>query len=97
VQSYILFRKTEDVAGELPRTGWRPRFDFGQKQDFSVLHSVQTASGAHPDSYQMGTGRFSQIKWPGHEADNSPSPNDEVKKGGHTPSLPHTSPGVDLN
>jgi hypothetical protein len=25
-------------------------------QDFSLLHSVQTGSGAHPASYPMGTG-----------------------------------------
>jgi hypothetical protein len=27
-----------------------------QDQEFSLLHSVQTGSGAHPASYTMGTG-----------------------------------------
>jgi hypothetical protein len=31
---------------------------FMAMQDFSLLHSVQTDSGAHPVSYPMGTGGF---------------------------------------
>jgi hypothetical protein len=34
----------------------RPGFDSRQGQDFSLLHNVQTGSGAHPASYPMGTG-----------------------------------------
>jgi hypothetical protein len=30
--------------------------DSRQEQDFSLLHTVQTGSGAHPASYPMGTG-----------------------------------------
>jgi hypothetical protein len=33
-----------------------PGFDSRQDQYFSLLHSVQTGSGAHPASYPMGTG-----------------------------------------
>jgi hypothetical protein len=39
----------------------------------SLLHSVQTVSGAHPASYSIGTGGLSPgVKRPGREADNSP-------------------------
>jgi len=31
-------------------------FDSRQNRDFSLRHSVQTGSGAHPTSYPMGTG-----------------------------------------
>jgi hypothetical protein len=56
---------------------------------FSLLHSIQTISGA---SYSMGTGGFSpEVKWQGHEADHSPPTSAEVKKGGAIPPLPHMS------
>jgi hypothetical protein len=40
-------------------TGWtaRVRFLTGAR-DFYLLHSVQTVSGTHPDSYSMGTGGY---------------------------------------
>jgi hypothetical protein len=31
-------------------------FDSRQRQDFSLLHSIQTGFGAHPALYPMGTG-----------------------------------------
>jgi hypothetical protein len=34
----------------------RPRIDYRHEKDFSLHHSVQAGSGAHPASYQMGTG-----------------------------------------
>jgi hypothetical protein len=34
--------------------GWMSRVRFPALQDFSLLHSVQTSSGAHPDSYPTG-------------------------------------------
>jgi hypothetical protein len=34
----------------------RPGFGSRQSQDFSLLHSVQTGSGAYPAFYSMGTG-----------------------------------------
>jgi hypothetical protein len=40
---------------------------------FSLFHSVQIGSGAHPDSYTMGTGgSFPEVKQPRSEADHSP-------------------------
>jgi hypothetical protein len=51
----------------------------------SFVHNVQTGSGAHPASYQMG------IKRPGREADHSPPSSAEVKNGGALPPLPHMS------
>jgi hypothetical protein len=36
--------------------GWAARVQFPALQDFFLLHSVQTGSGAHPASYPMGTG-----------------------------------------
>jgi hypothetical protein len=33
----------------------RPGFDSRQEIDFSLLHSVQTGSGAQPASHPMGT------------------------------------------
>jgi hypothetical protein len=36
--------------------GWMAKVRFPAVQDFSLLHSVHTDSGAHPVSYAMGTG-----------------------------------------
>jgi hypothetical protein len=36
--------------------GWATQVRFPAVKDFSLLHSVQTDSGAHPASYSMGTG-----------------------------------------
>jgi hypothetical protein len=43
-------------------TGWVAgiRFPTGER-DYSLLHSVQTGSGAHPASYPVGTG--SSFPW----------------------------------
>jgi hypothetical protein len=45
-------------VGKLSRRamGWTTRVPFPTVQDFSLLHSVYTGSGAHPASYPMGTG-----------------------------------------
>jgi hypothetical protein len=61
---------------------------------FSLLHSVQTDSGAHPASYPMGTGGsfVREVKRKGREADHSPAPSVEMKKGGaplHSPIFLH--------
>jgi hypothetical protein len=54
----------------------------------SVLHSVQTGSGAHPHSYPMGTGVIIlEVKRPGREDDRSPPSNAAVKNGGTIPPL----------
>jgi hypothetical protein len=50
--------------------------------NFSLRHSVQTGSGAHPASYPMGgtRGSFPGVKRPGCEADHSPPSSAEVKE-----------------
>jgi hypothetical protein len=58
-------------------TGWAA---WVRLQDFSILHGIQTGSGAHPTSYPMGTrGSFPRVKWQGHEADHSFPFSAEVK------------------
>jgi hypothetical protein len=60
-------------------TSWKTKgsgFESWWGQEFSLLHVVQTDSGAHPASYAMGTGALS----PGREADHSPQTSAEVKK-----------------
>jgi hypothetical protein len=55
-----------------------------QGKRFSILHSVQTASGAHTASYPMGTGvPFPGIKRPGREADNRHPFSAAVRNGLH--------------
>jgi hypothetical protein len=47
---------------------------------FPPCNHVQTGSGAHPATIQCILGVLSLgIKWPGCEADRSPSPSAEVK------------------
>jgi hypothetical protein len=47
----------------------------------SLLHVVQTGSGAQPASYPKSTGGyFPGVKRPGHEADNTSPTSAEVKK-----------------
>jgi hypothetical protein len=58
---------------------------------FSLLHGVQTGSGAHPASYPTGAGALSLgVKRPEREADYLPPSSAEVN-GGAVPPLPHTS------
>jgi hypothetical protein len=56
---------------------------------FSVLHNVQTGSGAHqvPGTISPGGG----VKCPGREADHSAPSNADVKNVGAIPPLLHTS------
>jgi hypothetical protein len=55
------------------------RFSVGAR-NFSLLHLVQTGSGAHPVSYPMGSGFFSVgVKRQGHEAEHSPPSSAEVQ------------------
>jgi hypothetical protein len=47
-------------------------FESQGRQEFSLLHVVQTSSGAHPISYLLDTGgSFSGVKRPGRENDHS--------------------------
>jgi hypothetical protein len=75
----------------------RVRFPAGVR-DFSLLHSIQTSSEAHPSYYPVGTrGSFPGVKWPGREADNLLPTNAKVKNGGAIPPLPTCLHGVVLN
>jgi hypothetical protein len=70
----------------------RPEFIPGRGRDpFSLRHRVQTASGAHPASYPVGTGEFFPgVKGTGREADHSsPSSAEVMNAWGITP-FPHT-------
>ena len=49
---------------------------------------VQTASGAHPASYTMGTGSFPGVKWPGRGDDRPNTTTAEVKERVAIPLLP---------
>jgi hypothetical protein len=55
-------------------------FKTARAREFS-LHSLQTGSGAHPDSFPMGTEALSPgVKRPGRDADYSPPTSAENKK-----------------
>jgi hypothetical protein len=63
----------------------------GKARDFSLLHSVQTDSGAHPASYKIDTGgSVTGIKQPGLESDNSPPRSRMLKLYLHSPTHPHS-------
>jgi hypothetical protein len=50
-------------------------------RNFSLQHHVQTASGAHPASYPMGTRALSLgVKWSGCEAEHSPPSSAKFKE-----------------
>jgi hypothetical protein len=61
-KTFLFYSKTIiDFRGgaRIAQSGWMTgvRFPTGER-DFSLLHSVQTGSGAHPASYPMGTGGY---------------------------------------
>jgi hypothetical protein len=59
--------------------GIEVRFPAGVR-DFSLVHNIQTGSGAHPTSYAMTTeGCFPGVKQQGRESDNSSPSSAEVK------------------
>jgi hypothetical protein len=72
--------------------GWTiegSEFESRWRQVFSLLHIVQTGSGAHPAYYRMGTKALSPgVKRPGREADHSSPTSTEVKKTWIYPSTP---------
>jgi hypothetical protein len=74
-------------------TGWMAGVRFpARATDFSLLHRVQTSSGAHPVPVQRVPGALSSgVKLPGHEADHSSPSSAEVKNRGSMPPLTHTS------
>jgi hypothetical protein len=66
--------------------------------NFSLLHRVQTGSGAYPSSYPMGTRvSFSGVKRPEREIDHSPPSSAEVKNAWSYTSTPICLLGVVLN
>jgi hypothetical protein len=62
-------------------TGYRVRYPA--VEEFTLLHSVQTESGAHPTSYPVGAGVTRQRREPCHAP-----PSAEVKKSGAVPPPP---------
>jgi hypothetical protein len=57
------------------------RFRVPEGSEFSLLHVVQTVSGAHHISFSMGTGdSFPEVNRRGREADHSPPTSFEVIK-----------------
>jgi hypothetical protein len=55
--------------------------DFESLKGKCFADIVQTGSGAHPTSYEIGTGGcFSGVKWPEREDDRLPPTTTEVKK-----------------
>jgi hypothetical protein len=65
------------------------------ESDFSFLRNVQTGSGAHPVSYQIGNS-IPGGKAPGSEADKSPPSSVAVNNIGAIPPLPHTFSSRDV-
>jgi len=56
---------------------------------FSLYHSVQTVSVAHPASYPVGTGASATgVKRPGREGNHSPPPSAEDKNAWSCTSTP---------
>jgi hypothetical protein len=69
--------------------GWTAKVQFlARARDFSLLHSVQTSSGAHPASYPVGVG--GSFPW-GCEGEYSHPSSVKVKNGGVISPFPHTS------
>jgi hypothetical protein len=54
---FTLLMSTENSSGGIA-TGWKSRIQFPAVQDFSLFHSVQTDTGAHPASYSKGIESF---------------------------------------
>jgi hypothetical protein len=73
----------------------RPRFDSLPCKIFSLLHSIQTGSRAHPASCPVGLS--TGIKGQGCEAEHSLPSSAEVTKGGAVISTPPCLHGVVLN
>jgi hypothetical protein len=68
--------------------GWMTKVQFlAGERDFSLFHSIQTSSSAHPASRGFFPPGVKQLEC---EADDSPPSSAEVKNGGAIPPLPHT-------
>jgi hypothetical protein len=88
-----------DISGGIA-TGWTAGIRFAAvERDFSLLHGVQTGSGATQPPSQWAPGALSSgVKWPACEAVHSPPSSAEIMNGGAITPLPHTSswPGAYL-
>jgi hypothetical protein len=72
IRTFMTDYGLDDQGGEFESRWW---------QEFSLLHVVQTGSGAHQTSYRMSTGGSSSgVKRPGREDDHSPPTSAEVKE-----------------
>jgi hypothetical protein len=61
---------------------WSIGIQFLEGEDFSLLCSIATGSGAHLASYTMSTGDDSpEVVWQERKADHSPPFNAKVKNG----------------
>jgi hypothetical protein len=63
----------------------------GKSKDLSLLHHIQTTSGAHPASCPVGTGdSYLTVKQPGLDVDHSPPYSAKVKNTqNHTSTPPY--------
>jgi hypothetical protein len=70
----------------------RPGFDSRQCKIVPFSRGSRLTLGpTHPPFQWVLMGLSLGVKWQGREADHSPTASAEVKKGGATPPLPHTS------
>lgn len=59
---------------------WNGRSGDRNSVETTVFITVQSAPGAHPASYTMGTASFPGVKRPGCDVNHPPPPTPEVKK-----------------
>jgi hypothetical protein len=98
VKSYQDSSISKATGYRLDGRGAGIRFPTGTR-DFSLFHSVQTGSEAHPAFYPMGTGAGLSlgVNQQGHEADRSLPSSASIKNGGALPPHPHTSSWLGTN
>jgi hypothetical protein len=80
----MLYRNLQEIDKATSMIQIKINIDpFPAMQDFSLLHSVQTDSGAQLISYPVVNGGsffFAEVKWPGREADHPLPSNAEIEK-----------------
>jgi hypothetical protein len=89
----VIYKSFHIILYTVVTTGWTAGARFpAEGRDFSPFQSVHTYSGAHPDFYLIGSGGFYPgIKQQELKVDHSKPSSAEVKNGGVTSPLPHTS------
>jgi hypothetical protein len=93
VYTYYLWGSSDGIASGygLDGRGVGVRSLAGVR-DFSLLHSVQTGSGAQPASYAVGTGALSpEVKQSESECDHPRPYSAEIKNSGAIPPPPYIS------